>query len=66
MSEPVRQIRGLAGFCEVPADGAAVAELAASANPDRAFAHRRDPELVAVADREAAVLAKHGYAPEAA
>jgi hypothetical protein len=65
MSEPVRQIRALAGFCEVPADATAVTELAASANPDRAYAHRGNPELVAVAAREAAILAKHGYPHEA-
>ena len=64
MRDPVRQIGALADFCGIRADHTVVAELAASANPDRAFAHRLDPELVAVADRATAVLAKHGYARE--
>jgi hypothetical protein len=61
LKQPERVIPALAKFCRVPApaDGALVAGL----EPSRAFAFRRDPELVAFAGSVREVLARYGYAP---
>jgi hypothetical protein len=60
LTEPERVIASLAAFCGVPAqarDGGLVA-----LEPSRAFAFRRDPELVAFAGSQHEALARYGYA----
>jgi hypothetical protein len=61
LTDPERVIPAIAGFCRVPAP-AVGAGLLDGFEPGRAFAFRRDPELVAFAAAERAVLARYGYA----
>jgi len=61
LMEPERVIPALARFCGVPAP-AQNAALLEGLEPSRAFAFRRDPELVAFAASARGVLARYGYA----
>ena len=56
-----RTIPAVAAFCGVPlpAQGTALLE---GLEPSRAFAYRRDPDLVAFAGSVRDVLARYGYA----
>jgi hypothetical protein len=62
LTQPDRVIPLIAGFCRV-ATPARPETLRAALEPKRAFAYRRDPELVAFAGSVAEVLARHGYTP---
>ena len=55
-------IPAIAKFCRVPAPARHQA-LLGGLEPSRAFAFRRDPELVAFAGSAREVLARYGYAP---
>lgn len=57
--EPV--VAKIAEFCRVPLP--AQPGLLAGLAPGRAFAFRRNPDLVAFADSARTILARHGYAP---
>ena len=62
LAQPDRVISTIADFCGVPVprqDKAMFESLKSS----RAFAFRRDPELVAFAEQAGAVLARYGYQP---
>jgi hypothetical protein len=59
--EPERVIAALAKNCRVPAP-AINGVLLDGLDPSRAFAFRRDPELVAYAGSVREVLARYGYA----
>jgi hypothetical protein len=61
LMEPERVIAALAKFCRVPAP-AINGVLLDGLDPSRAFAFRRDPELVAYAGSVREVLARYGYA----
>ena len=63
LAQPDRHIRALAEFCEVRAPEATVAELAADADPSRAFAFTEAPELVELAEHWEPILARYGYSP---
>ena len=60
--EPDRLIPAIATFCGVPVPARHEA-LLDGLEPSRAFAFRRDPELVAFAGSVREVLARYGYAP---
>ena len=60
--QPERVIPAVAEFCRVPAP-ARHRELLDGLEPGRAYAFRRDPELVAFAASVRDVLARYGYAP---
>jgi hypothetical protein len=62
LTQPERVIPAIATFCRVPAPGQHAA-LLDGLEPGRAFAFRRDPELVAFAVTAREALARHGYAP---
>jgi hypothetical protein len=62
LMQPDRVIPVLAKFCRVPAP-AEHAGLLEGLEPGRAFAFRRNPELVAFAGSVREVLARYGYAP---
>jgi glycosyltransferase involved in cell wall biosynthesis len=62
VAEPERHIRLLAEFCSRPAPDDVVAKLAAAAQPARALAHSRDPQLRELASRSEERLRQHGYA----
>jgi hypothetical protein len=59
--QPERVIPAIAKFCRAPAP-AGHKTLFDALEPSRAFAFRRDPELVAFAGSVRAVLARYGYA----
>jgi hypothetical protein len=59
--QPERVIPVIAKFCRVPAPARHEA-LLEGVEPGRAFAFRRDPELVAFAGLVRDVLARYGYA----
>jgi hypothetical protein len=61
LAQPERVIPTIARFCRVPA--AAQHPLPEGLETGRAFAFRRDPELVAFAGSVREVLARHGYEP---
>jgi hypothetical protein len=60
--QPDPVISAIAGFCRVPAPTQPEPMLD-SLKADRAFAFRRDPELVAFAETMRDVLERYGYAP---
>jgi sulfotransferase family protein len=62
LTQPERVIPAVAKFCRVPAPARHEA-LLDGLEPSRAFAFRRDPELVAFAGSVREVLARYGYAP---
>jgi len=62
LTAPEQVIRALVGFCRVPAP-APGGRLLDGLERNRAFAFRRDPELVAFAGSVRAILARYGYAP---
>jgi len=62
LTQPERVIPAIAKFCRVPAP-AELGALLDGLEPSRAFAFRRDPELVAFAGSVREVLARYGYAP---
>ena len=57
--QPERIVPAIANFCRVPVGDAASLD---GLEPSRAFAFRRDPELVAFARSMREVLARYGYA----
>jgi hypothetical protein len=61
LMQPERVIPGLAKFCRVPVP-AQHEGLLGGIQPSRAFAFRRDPELVAFAGSVREILARFGYA----
>jgi hypothetical protein len=64
LAEPERVVPALAEFCRVPVPApATVAALLAGLEQSRAFAFRRDRELVELAATSRDVLARHGYSP---
>jgi len=64
VTQPERVVPALAEFCRVPVPGAAqIAALLEGLERSRAFAFRRDPELVEQAVAARQVLARHGYSP---
>jgi hypothetical protein len=64
LTAPKRVIAGIAKFCRVPMPAPAQhAALLDGLEPGRAFAFRRNPELVAFADSVREILARYGYAP---
>ena len=62
LTQPERVIPVVAKFCRVPMP-AGHGALLDGLEPSRAFAFRRDPELVAFAGSVREVLARYGYAP---
>jgi hypothetical protein len=62
LAQPDTVIPAIAQFCGVPAPAHRKA-LLEGLEPGRAFAYRRDPELVGFADSAREVLARYGYAP---
>ena len=62
LTQPERVIPAVAKFCRVPVP-AQHAALLDGLEPSRAFAFRREPELVAFAGSVREVLARYGYAP---
>ncbi len=62
LTQPERVVPVIATFCRVAGPARHPAPLA-GLEPGRAFAYRRDPELVAFAGSVHQVLARHGYAP---
>ena len=60
LMQPERAIAGIAKFCGVPAP-AEPSALLEGLEPSRAFAFRRNPELVAFAGSMREVLARYGY-----
>ena len=64
LAEPERVVPALAEFCRVPVPApATVAALLGGLERSRAFAFRRDRELVELAVTARDVLARHGYSP---
>jgi hypothetical protein len=61
LTQPDRVIPAIAKFCRVPPPARHEA-LLDGLEPSRAFAFRRNPELVAFADSVREVLARYGYA----
>jgi hypothetical protein len=61
LTQPERVIPAVAKFCRVPVPASHRA-LLDGLEPRRAFAFRRDPELVAFAGSVREVLARYGYA----
>jgi hypothetical protein len=61
LTQPERVIGSIARFCRVRAPAGSELPIEAL-DPARAFAFRRDPELVAFAGSVRDVLARHGYA----
>ena len=59
---PERVLPVIAKFCQVPVPTGRAAAPGGLV-PDRAFAFRRDPELLAFASSVRDVLARYGYAP---
>jgi hypothetical protein len=62
LTQPERVVPVIATFCRV-AGPAQHAALLAGLEPGRAFAYRRDPELVAFAGSVREILTRYGYAP---
>ena len=62
LTQPERVIPAVAAFCRAPAP-ALDAALLGGLEPGRAFAFRRNPDLVAFAGSVREVLARYGYAP---
>ncbi|HUQ51863.1 MAG TPA: sulfotransferase, partial [Gammaproteobacteria bacterium] len=62
LREPERVVPEVARFCRVPAP-ANQRNLLEGLETGRAFAFRRDPELVAFAASVPEVLGRYGYAP---
>jgi hypothetical protein len=62
LMQPERVVPALAAFCGVPAP-ARLEPLLAGLEPSRAFAFRRNPDLVAFADSMRDILARYGYTP---
>jgi hypothetical protein len=60
VTQPERVIPAIAAFCRVPPP-AQQGRLADGLEVGRAFAFRRDPELVAFAGAAREMLARHGY-----
>ena len=60
LAEPERVIPALAQFCGVP-EPPSLQALSEQVEPGRAFAFRRDPELLAFAGSVRDVLARYGY-----
>jgi Sulfotransferase family len=60
VAQPMTVIPAIAEFCRVPTP--TNGPLLDGLKPDRAFAFRRDPELVAFAGSVGAILARYGYA----
>jgi hypothetical protein len=64
LAEPERVVPALAEFCRVPVPApATVAALLGGLERSRAFAFRRDPELVELAVTNRDALARQGYSP---
>ena len=61
LTQPAHVVPAIAKFCEVaaPVQGASISWL----EPSRAFAFRRNPQLLAFAASAREALARHGYAP---
>ncbi len=62
LMQPGRVVPAIASFCQVPAP-ARHGALLEGLEPSRAYAFRRDPELVAFAGSVREVLVRYGYAP---
>jgi Sulfotransferase family len=61
LADPLPSLMALADFCELTPSAAAIRSAAAQMRAERAYAHRRVPELRAFAEQVSARLAAHGY-----
>lgn len=62
LRQPEQVIPRIAHFCGVP-EPVSGTDVLESPSPDRAFAFKRDPELVALAETSRGVLERYGYSP---
>ncbi len=61
LENPVSELERMLKFCELDFRKSRVEEVCRDVNPDRAFAYRNNPEAVAFAERNSAVLDRFGY-----
>jgi hypothetical protein len=62
LQQPEQVVAKIADFCSLPAPGPGM-DILERLSSGRAFAFKRDPELVAFADASRGILERHGYAP---
>jgi len=61
LEEPLQALTRIVEFCRLSADGSAIKRAADKIKLERAFAYRKNPELKALAEREARRLAEQHY-----